>query len=80
MAMCESHDVGIVPHFTGPIATAAQAHALATFPFTVVFEYNYQTRRIPYLQENWKPSMKERSTRTTARALASRSIPIRCAW
>ena len=35
MAMCESHDVGIVPHFTGPIATAAQAHALATFPFTV---------------------------------------------
>ena len=53
MAMCESHDVGIVPHFTGPIATAAQAHALATFPFTVVFEYNYQTRRIPYLQENW---------------------------
>jgi L-alanine-DL-glutamate epimerase-like enolase superfamily enzyme len=53
MAMCESHDVGIVPHFTGPIATAAQAHALATLPFTVVFEYNYQTRRIPYLQENW---------------------------
>jgi L-alanine-DL-glutamate epimerase-like enolase superfamily enzyme len=53
MAMCESHDVGIVPHFTGPIATAAQAHALATFPFTVVFEYNYQTRPIPYLQENW---------------------------
>jgi L-alanine-DL-glutamate epimerase-like enolase superfamily enzyme len=53
MAICESHDVGIVPHFTGPIATAAQAHALATFPFTVVFEYNYQTRRIPYLQQDW---------------------------
>jgi L-alanine-DL-glutamate epimerase-like enolase superfamily enzyme len=53
MAICESHDVGIVPHFTGPIATAAQAHVLATFPFTTVFEYNYQTRRIPYLQENW---------------------------
>ena len=31
---------GIVPHFTGPIATAARAHALSTFPFTVVFEYN----------------------------------------
>jgi galactonate dehydratase len=53
MAICESHDVGIVPHFTGPIATAAQAHALATFPFTVVFEYNYQTREIPYLQQDW---------------------------
>jgi galactonate dehydratase len=53
MAICESHDVGIVPHFTGPIATAAQAHALATFPATVVFEYNYQSRNVPYLQQNW---------------------------
>lgn len=53
MAMCETHDVGIVPHFTGPIATAAQAHALATFPFKVVFEYNYQTRDIPYLNDNF---------------------------
>jgi galactonate dehydratase len=22
-ALCETHDIGIVPHFTGPIATAA---------------------------------------------------------
>ena len=50
--MCETHAVGIVPHFTGPIATAAQAHALAKpSPFTVVFEYNYENRQIPYLDE-----------------------------
>src|SRR5580704_3868629 len=32
MAMCETHAVGIVPHFTGPIATAALVNCLATFP------------------------------------------------
>ena len=31
-ALCETHDVGIVPHFTGPIATAAQIHALGPYP------------------------------------------------
>ena len=50
-ALCETHDVGIVPHFTGPIATAAQIHALGPYPMTVVFEYNYATRKIPYLTE-----------------------------
>jgi galactonate dehydratase len=50
-AACESHDVGIMPHFTGPIATAAQVHALAPFPQSVVFEYNYATRPVPYLSE-----------------------------
>ena len=50
-AACESHDVGIMPHFTGPIATAAQVHALAPFPQSVVFEYNYATRPVPYLHE-----------------------------
>ena len=39
--------------FTGSIATAAQAHALATFPFKVVFEYNYPTRAVPYFQPQW---------------------------
>jgi L-alanine-DL-glutamate epimerase-like enolase superfamily enzyme len=50
-AICETHDVGFMPHFTGPIATAAQVHALAGFPQSVVFEYNYSTRPIPYLNE-----------------------------
>ena len=31
-ALCETHDIGIVPHFTGPIATAAQIHALGPYP------------------------------------------------
>ena len=30
-AMCETHFVGIVPHFTGPIATAALVNTLSTF-------------------------------------------------
>lgn len=40
-ALCETHDIGIVPHFTGPIATAALMHALGPFVGPVTFEYNY---------------------------------------
>ena len=50
-ALCETHDIGFVPHFTGPIATAAQIHALGPYPLTVVFEYNYGDQPIPYLDE-----------------------------
>ena len=50
-ALCETHDIGIVPHFTGPIATAAQIHALGPYPQAVVFEYNYATQKIAYLNE-----------------------------
>ena len=50
-ALCETHDIGIVPHFTGPIATAAQIHALGPYPQSVVFEYNYGTQPIAYLNE-----------------------------
>jgi L-alanine-DL-glutamate epimerase-like enolase superfamily enzyme len=32
MALCETHVVGMVPHFTGPISTAALLNCLATFP------------------------------------------------
>ena len=31
-ALCEAHSVGLVPHFTAPISTAAVIHALAAFP------------------------------------------------
>ncbi len=48
-AICETHFVGIVPHFTGPIATAALVHTLGAFSGPVLFEYNYGTRPIPYL-------------------------------
>jgi galactonate dehydratase len=51
MAMCETHAVGIVPHFTGPIATAALVHCLSTYPGSVMFEYNYGDSKIDYLPE-----------------------------
>ncbi|MGD1091401.1 MAG: mandelate racemase/muconate lactonizing enzyme family protein [Bryobacteraceae bacterium] len=51
MAMCETHAVGIVPHFTGPIATAALVNCLSTFPGPVLFEYNYGNRPVDYLPE-----------------------------
>ena len=50
-AMCETHAVGIVPHFTGPIATAALVNCLSTFPGPVMMEYNYGDRPIDYLPE-----------------------------
>ena len=48
-ALCETHFVGIVPHFTGPIATAALVNCLGTFSGPVLMEYNYQGRTLPYL-------------------------------
>ena len=50
-AICETHAVGIVPHFTGPVATAALANCLAPYPGPVLFEYNYGERPIDYLPE-----------------------------
>jgi len=50
-AICETHFVGIVPHFTGPIATAALVNSLGTFSGPVLMEYNYQGREMPYLPQ-----------------------------
>jgi L-alanine-DL-glutamate epimerase-like enolase superfamily enzyme len=50
-ALCETHAIGIVPHFTGPVSTAALANCLAPFPGPVLFEYNYGERPIEYLPE-----------------------------
>lgn len=47
--MCETHFTGIVPHFTGPIATAALVNCLAGFPGPVLMEYNFQGRTLPHL-------------------------------
>jgi L-alanine-DL-glutamate epimerase-like enolase superfamily enzyme len=49
MAICETHFVGIIPHFTGPIATAALVNVLGTFPGPVLMEYNYGGRTIPHM-------------------------------
>lgn len=48
-AMCETHFIGIVPHFTGPLSTAALVHTLGTFSGPVLFEYNYGSKTIPQM-------------------------------
>lgn len=50
-AICETHAVGIIPHFTGPVATAALVNCLGTYPGPVIMEYNYGGRPIPHLPE-----------------------------
>jgi L-alanine-DL-glutamate epimerase-like enolase superfamily enzyme len=50
-AICETHFVGIVPHFTGPIATAALVNSLGTFSGRLMMEYNYQGRTLSYLPQ-----------------------------
>jgi galactonate dehydratase len=51
--ICETHAVGIVPHFTGPIATAALINCLSTFSGPVMLEYNFGGRPIDYLPESF---------------------------
>jgi galactonate dehydratase len=49
MALCETHFIGIAPHFTGPIATAALVNTLGTFSGPVLMEYNFGGRTLPHL-------------------------------
>lgn len=51
MAVCDTHRVGIVPHFTGPVATASHMHTMMAFPGQVLMEYNQDERPVPYLPE-----------------------------
>jgi L-alanine-DL-glutamate epimerase-like enolase superfamily enzyme len=51
MALCETHGVGIIPHFTGPLSTAALVNVLSTYSPPVIFEYNYGDRAIPHLPQ-----------------------------
>jgi L-alanine-DL-glutamate epimerase-like enolase superfamily enzyme len=51
MAVCDTHRVGIVPHFTGPIATAGHMHTMMAFPGQVLVEYNQGARPVPYMPE-----------------------------
>ena len=48
-AICETHFTGIVPHFTGPIATAALVNVLSTFSGPVLKEYNFGGRTLAHL-------------------------------
>ncbi|HET9219578.1 MAG TPA: mandelate racemase/muconate lactonizing enzyme family protein [Terriglobia bacterium] len=51
MALCDLHKVGIVPHFTGPIATAGHMQTMMAFPGQVLMEFNLHDRPVPYLPE-----------------------------
>ena len=36
MSMCDTHKVGLMPHFTAPIGTAGHMHTLMAFPGQVL--------------------------------------------
>lgn len=52
-AMCETHYVGLIPHFTGPIATAALVHVLGSSSGPVMMEMRGEKPRPePHLPEH----------------------------
>ena len=51
-ALCETHYIGLAPHFTAPIATAAVIHALTAFPGPVINEI-LNSALPPYLKEGF---------------------------
>ena len=51
MALCDTHKVGLMPHFTAPIGTAGHMHTLMAFPGQVLMEYNRGSQPLPYLPE-----------------------------
>ena len=53
-ALCETHYVGLVPHFTGPVSTAALVHACAAFPGPVLMEMTGAgPRSVPHLPRHF---------------------------
>jgi len=53
-AMCETHYVGLIPHFTGPIATAALVHVCGSSSGPVMMEMRGKTpREQPHLPESY---------------------------
>jgi L-alanine-DL-glutamate epimerase-like enolase superfamily enzyme len=50
-ALCETHAVGIIPHFTGPVATAALVHCLSPFSGRVMLEHYPGGPKTDYLPE-----------------------------
>jgi len=54
MALCETHFVGLIPHFTGSVAEAALVHACGVFPGPVMMEMTHGGRRDePHLPEHF---------------------------
>lgn len=50
-ALCETHAVGIVPHFTGSISTAALVHALGPFSGPVLVEIGQNVKLPEHISE-----------------------------
>ena len=69
MAVCDTHKVGIVPHFTGPVATAGHMHTMMAFPGQVLMEHN-QGERPCRICPNSSTARTARCGPTTGPALA----------
>jgi L-alanine-DL-glutamate epimerase-like enolase superfamily enzyme len=53
-AMCETHYVGLIPHFTGPISEAAMVHCCTVFSGPALMEMvNGGIRTFPYLSHSY---------------------------
>lgn len=53
-ALCETHYVGLIPHFTGPLSEAALVHVCGSFPGPVLMEMTGAgPREIPYLPQHF---------------------------
>lgn len=53
-AMCEAHHIGLIPHFTGPIATATLVHCVAATSVPALMEMaGGGTRTWPYLNQSY---------------------------
>lgn len=50
-ALCSTHAIGIVPHFTGPISTAALVHALGPYSGPTIVEIGGNTRPAAHIHE-----------------------------
>ena len=54
-ALCETHTVGLIPHFTGPVAVAALVHALSVFSGPVLMEMaGVGKRPAPHLPQSYE--------------------------
>ncbi len=53
-ALCETHYVGLIPHFTGPVSEAALVHACAVFSGPVLMEMSRNDHlHTPHLPESY---------------------------
>jgi L-alanine-DL-glutamate epimerase-like enolase superfamily enzyme len=52
LALCETHYIGLIPHFTGPVSEAALVHACGAFPGPVLMEMTGEGKTTyPHLPE-----------------------------